>query len=127
MKKKRGERDEKARLRRLQEIARLTELTERAEKDMEKKRQIVECAEKLWREGHAPRLAEALKAGHPCPVCGATAHPEPARAAVGAPSDAQLERLRAESRSAKDHYECIRARLQSMECAHGAAEELDNQ
>jgi len=38
-----------------------------------------------WHAGQAARLAEALVAGEPCPVCGATEHPSPAQLTGGPP------------------------------------------
>jgi exonuclease SbcC len=38
-------------------------------------------------ETQAPRLAAGLEAGVPCPVCGSTEHPSPARASDGKPVD----------------------------------------
>lgn len=42
-------------------------------------------------------LAESLTEGAPCPVCGSTVHPHPARPSVDAPTEAQLK-------AAKDQY-----------------------
>ena len=105
------------------ELAQAKARAERAEKDMEKKRLLAESAEKAWREGQAARLAAALKAGHPCPVCGAKEHPEPAHAAATAPSDAELETLRAEYRSSQENHEIVRKQLHAAERAHDGSRE----
>jgi exonuclease SbcC len=88
---------------------------DRAEKDVEKKRLQAESTEKAWREGQAARLAAGLKDGHSCPVCGSKEHPEPARGAAAVPSDAELEAIRAASRSAQDECEKIKKQLHSAQ------------
>ena len=39
-------------------------------------------------------LAESLQDGNPCPVCGATEHPQKAKPTVGAPSEADIQTLK---------------------------------
>jgi exonuclease SbcC len=53
------------------------------------------CADARTRHGAnaAARLAAALEADAPCPVCGSHEHPVPARPIDGAPTDAAVERL----------------------------------
>lgn len=51
-------------------------------------------AETAFFGAQAGILAEALKDGSPCPVCGATHHPHPAERTEGAPTQAELEALR---------------------------------
>ncbi len=58
----------------------------------------LQVAEAQWRSGQAALLALGLKDGKPCPVCGATHHPNPAAAGTGdgeaVPGDEVLEQLR---------------------------------
>ncbi|MCP9883536.1 SMC family ATPase [Synechococcus sp. ATX 2A4] len=42
-------------------------------------------------EGMAARLAAGLEAGGPCPVCGSTAHPQPALPSADAVSDGEIQ------------------------------------
>lgn len=39
-------------------------------------------------------MAEGLKEGEPCPVCGSTVHPDKAKTSAGAPSEAKLNTLK---------------------------------
>ncbi|MBN1321020.1 MAG: SMC family ATPase [Thermoleophilia bacterium] len=62
--------------------------------------------EERWRSGRATALAAALRDGEPCPVCGSTEHPAPARFTAGDISDDALEAARAAvaaTRQAHDH------------------------
>ncbi len=53
-------------------------------------------AEAAWQSGQAQVLARGLVRGAPCPVCGSTEHPRPARAQGPATGDADLEATRDE-------------------------------
>ncbi|WP_295086763.1 AAA family ATPase [Ruminococcus sp.] len=47
-------------------------------------------------------LAESLKDGAPCPVCGSIQHPSPAKKQVGAPTESELEGLKAKLEKARN-------------------------
>jgi len=66
--------------------------------------------------GMAARLAADLQPGQPCPVCGATGHPQPAEAAADPVSDAQIaaaERDRAAAEERARQAAAERARRQA--------------
>lgn len=51
-------------------------------------------AERLWSRAQAGVLAQTLREGEPCPVCGSLHHPMPAACMDGAPTEEQLNALR---------------------------------
>jgi exonuclease SbcC len=55
------------------------------------KHEEYEALHKAYLDGQAGVLAEGLKPGVPCPVCGSTEHPAPAALSGGAPAKAVLD------------------------------------
>lgn len=51
------------------------------------------AAQKRYLDGQAGVLAQGLKDGEPCPVCGSVQHPAPAQAQSDTPSEDELDRL----------------------------------
>ncbi|ALC17237.1 DNA repair exonuclease SbcCD ATPase subunit [Desulfuromonas soudanensis] len=74
--------------------------------------------ELAWHQGQAAILAAELQTGQPCPVCGSSEHPAPARSEAAIPSEKELEqaRVRAQETSlllsaAREAYGEIRGKV----------------
>ncbi len=64
-----------------------------------------------WLAGQSARLAQALHAGQPCPVCGSAEHPAPAHAGADVVDDQALAQADAAQQATADMLERARARL----------------
>jgi DNA repair protein SbcC/Rad50 len=64
----------------------------------------VTVIEARWRAGRAVALAAGLVPGSPCPVCGATDHPAPARAGEQDVSDDRLSAAKSAAEAARRTY-----------------------
>ncbi|MDD7020636.1 MAG: SMC family ATPase, partial [Hornefia butyriciproducens] len=67
-------------------------------------------ANRAYLDEQAGILAETLKEGVPCPVCGAVEHPKPARKSDGAPDKEMLEHLRRELTRSQEELEAASGR-----------------
>ncbi|HXH12684.1 MAG TPA: SMC family ATPase [Alphaproteobacteria bacterium] len=70
--------------------ARLTE----AERAVAQSRELLNALETAWLTGQAAVLAQQLIPGAPCPVCGSTEHPAPARSDRELPTEAAVVQRR---------------------------------
>lgn len=73
---------------------RLDKLTVRYEQKQEQyigARTMLTNLQQAWHQGQAAILAADLCNGHPCPVCGATSHPEKARPAGDLPNESDIK------------------------------------
>ncbi|MBP2654036.1 MAG: putative DNA-directed polymerase, omega subunit [Firmicutes bacterium] len=78
-------------------------------------------AQTLFYQGQASVLAEKLRVGEPCPVCGGCDHPKPAGKIHGVLSDAELKTLGEQLTAAKDKYETCKSKYDEVK-AGGYAE-----
>ena len=60
-----------------------------------------EQAYRAFLDDRAGVLAEGLKHGEPCPVCGSVEHPSPAVKQAGAPTEQELEKMKSELESSR--------------------------
>ena len=67
----------------------------------EAKRKSQRALELVYMEGQAALLARGLVDGKACPVCGSTAHPQPALSEAVVPEKAELEHARQEAEKAE--------------------------
>ncbi|MBI3948904.1 MAG: SMC family ATPase [Acidobacteria bacterium] len=81
---------------------------EQVEQHLLQKRQALAELEAAWFQGQAAILAQGLVAGHPCPVCGSTEHPQPARSDRELPTEASLKEKREEIRQLDADRERVR-------------------
>lgn len=67
----------------------------------DEKKAVYERANRAYLDGQAGVLAQELKQGMPCPVCGSTSHPDKAKPLTDAPTKQQLELFKAEAEAAQ--------------------------
>ena len=106
--------DEAAELRAAIEVARergeaLRRGAERALADSRRRDEEYTRAKELFYASQAGMLAATLRAGEPCPVCGAREHPAPARQSAGQITKAELERADGARREAEERVKAAAA------------------
>lgn len=72
-----------------------------AEKELLQKETAYNELERVFLREQAGMLAETLKDGEACPVCGSISHPMPARKQQDAPSEAELKKSKTELEAAR--------------------------
>ncbi|MBR0149554.1 MAG: SMC family ATPase [Lachnospiraceae bacterium] len=92
----------------LQDYFKEKENYQKAQEEYKKKDEVFQSAnalyesmEQAFRDGQAGILAEKLKDGERCPVCGSTTHPYPAKLSDEVPSEKELEASKKESDKAR--------------------------
>ncbi len=78
---------------------------------MAQSRELLDALETAWLTGQAAVLAQRLIAGPPCPVCGSTEHPAPARSDHELPTEAAVM----QRRHALQQLEAARDRIRKEE------------
>ncbi len=102
---------------------RAQETAQRAMQDKNGAQAVYAQAEAAFFGAQAGLLAAQLVPGAPCPVCGATAHPAPARATEGAPTQAELRALRKARESAEEKAAAALGDASAAQAALRAAQE----
>lgn len=83
-------------------LTRLQEQYVAQDADFQQTKDYYEKLDQAYRDGQAGILASGLEEGMPCPVCGSTTHPHPARLAEEVPTDQELEQAKTASEQARE-------------------------
>ncbi|MCR5719407.1 MAG: SMC family ATPase [Lachnospiraceae bacterium] len=89
------------------------------DEDFRKKNALYESMEQAFRDGQAGILAERLRDGEKCPVCGSTSHPNPAKLSAEVPSEKELDEAKKQSEESRNQ------RNKASEYANGLKEALN--
>ncbi|MBP3197815.1 MAG: SMC family ATPase [Butyrivibrio sp.] len=87
------------------------------DKIYQEKNSLYEHVFKAYRDGQAGVLADTLKEGEPCPVCGSVSHPHPAVFENKIPGENELKKARKASEDARNVSEEMSRRCGEMQAA----------
>ncbi|WP_456404413.1 AAA family ATPase [Thiolapillus sp.] len=86
-------------------LAAAREAEKTAREKLQSAQQNQQSVERAWEQGQAAVLAQQLQPHAPCPVCGSTDHPQPARAGEALPDDVQRNKSREDVETAREQLQ----------------------
>ena len=89
----------------------------RKRQEADRKKREYDEKHRAYLDEQAGILAEELKDGEPCPVCGSVHHPAPAGKSPEAPTKAELETLKTEAETASDAVEAASRKASEKKAA----------
>ncbi|WP_416201343.1 MAG: hypothetical protein ACFWUD_04490 [Thermocaproicibacter melissae] len=102
------------------EWKKLKEEYDKAESQFLEASRAAEEADAVLLREQAGLMAAKLTDGMPCPVCGSTVHPHPASLTKGAPDEAEVRRLKAESERLREALKQVGLRVQEVKAKYEA-------
>ena len=90
-------------------LARLLEKYRESQADYEELNSRAERLNKRFNDEQAGIMAQGLRDGEPCPVCGSVHHPKPAQKPADAPSKEDVESAKKDAEVARNEYNSLSA------------------
>ena len=87
----------------------------KAEEDYHRQKQKLEQLLSSWNNGQAAILAQQLAEAKPCPVCGSTDHPSPARSEVQLPTEQELNQQQELLTKLEENRESLRKLVSDLQ------------